>query len=133
MKQFVFIITLFLLAACASQKGIQGTDKSPIVEEDSVSYELVIVEPGFETWYQMNRNPTLDHSQQYYEYWNRIYVDAWNSASFWQHDKRLLGSYINYDSQIDYGMELNRKLFYYFQYVEQVLKIPIIANGPSVI
>ena len=40
---------------------------------------------------------------------------------------------IGYDPTVDYGFELNHKLFYYFQYVENVLKIQIMPGGPKVL
>ena len=37
---------------------------------------------------------------------------------------------IGYEPNVDYGFKLNHKLFYYFQYVEHKLRIPILSNGP---
>jgi len=34
---------------------------------------------------------------------------------------------------VDYGIEINHELFYYFQYVEQVLKIQIMPGGPRAV
>ena len=40
---------------------------------------------------------------------------------------------IGYNPEVDYGFELNHKLFYYFQYVENVLKIRIMEGGPKAV
>ncbi|MGQ7867944.1 DUF6146 family protein [Sunxiuqinia sp. sy24] len=133
MKNFIFILLILIFAACSSQQNIQLNEVSDKEENDSVSYELIVLDPGFETWYISYSKPSWYHSQSYYENWNQQYVNAWNYQSIWRRNSQLLDGQINYDSQTDYGLEINHKLFYYFQYVEQVLKIRIIANGPRAI
>lgn len=131
MKNLLFILLLVLLAACGTQKNIQIKETDQETEEDSVSYELIVLDPGFESWYITYSKPTWYHSQSYYENWNQHYVNAWNYQSIWKRNSQLLDGQINYDPQTDYGLEINHKLFYYFQYVEDVLNIPIIENGPK--
>ncbi len=51
----------------------------------------------------------------------------------WPHspeEDRSFQTIIGYEPGEDYGFELNNKLFYYFQYVEQVLRIPILDHRP---
>ncbi|MGQ8338071.1 DUF6146 family protein [Sunxiuqinia sp. A32] len=131
MKNLVFIIIILVIAACSSQKNIQIKEVSQNESADSVSYELIVLDPGFESWYIKYCKPTWYHSQSYYETWNQQYVNEWNHKSLWSHHSQLLDGQINYDHQIDYGLEINHKLFYYFQYVEDVLRIPILSNGPN--
>lgn len=133
MKNFAFILLVLIVAACASQNNIQLKEVNAEEENDSVSYELIVLDPGFESWYITYSKPSWYHSQSYYENWNQQYVNAWNYKTIWRHHSQLLDGQINYDSQTDYGLEINHKLFYYFQYVERVLKIRIIENGPRAI
>ena len=133
MKTLKFAIFLILIAACASQQNIQIKATDTVDTEDSVSYELIVLDPGFESWFLIYSKPSWYHSQQYYETWNEQYVNAWNYNSIWHRNARLLDGQIDYNPQIDYGLDINHKLFYYFQYVENELKIRILSNSPRAI
>ena len=133
MKQALLIVLLAVFAACSTPKNIQLKEVAENDEKDSVSYELIVLDPGFESWFITYSKPSWYHSQSYYENWNQQYVNAWNYHSIWRRNSQLLEGQINYEPLIDYGLEINHKLFYYFQYVERVLKIPIIENGPRAI
>jgi hypothetical protein len=136
MKRQVLLMIIMgtLLWACATQKGVVRVEKSDeITANDSLEYELVTFDGKFESWYIMQNVPSRFRSQEYYENWNHQYVNAWNYNST-QSGKNNFFEYIHgYDPTIDYGFELNHKLFYYFQYVENVLKIKILPAGPKAV
>jgi len=127
---FILVILLFL-AACAGNIKLSKIDiKDQETElKDSVEYELIIFDPGFETWFLTHSRPVWYHSLEYYENWNKQYVVAWNSKTMSPRYSKYFESAIDYDPFIDYGLELNHKLFYYFMYVENVLKIDILPSG----
>ena len=126
---YLFLIMLFIIA-CSSNQELSMQEATESAENDSVTYELVVLDPGFETWFITHRKPQWYHSQSYYENWNQQYVNAWNYGNMGYRHKQLINCYIDYDNRTDYGLELNHKLFYYFQYVENRLNIPILAVGP---
>jgi len=131
-KLFYLLMVVSFLSACSGPKGmvkIEPNEKSS--EEDSVEYELVVFDPGFETWYMLQNSPALYRSQQYYENWNRQYVSEWNYLATQPGKRSFFEPIVGYEPNVDYGFELNHKLFYYFQYVEHVLKIPILPNRPA--
>ncbi len=136
MKQKIFWVGIILLiAACSTQKGLVEI-KNNMAEstvEDSLEYELETFDGRFETWYQMHNNPSTYHSQQYYENWNRQYISAWNFNALNGRKNSFFEPIVGYEFTVDYGFELNHKLFYYFQYVEQVLKIQIMLGGPKAV
>lgn len=88
-------------------------------ESDSVEYELIVMDPGYESYLMMQ--PHMEyHSKQYYENWNLRYVREWN----YRHSQPLrygdfYETYIDYRPDIDYGMELNYRLYYYFRFFEK--------------
>ena len=136
MKQKIFWLGIILLiAACSTQKGLveikNNTAESTV--EDSLEYELETFDGRFETWYQMHNNPSTYRSQQYYENWNRQYISAWNYNALNRRKNSFFEPIVGYEFTVDYGFELNHKLFYYFQYVEQVLKIQIMPGGPKAV
>jgi hypothetical protein len=136
MRQIIFWLGIILLiAACSTQKGLV-TVKSNIGEssvEDSLEYDLETFDGRFETWYEMHNSPAMYRSQQYYENWNRQYVSAWNYNAMGGRRNSFFEPIIGYEYTVDYGFELNHKLFYYFQYVEHVLKIQIMPGGPRAV
>ncbi len=98
-------------------------------EKDSVEYELIVLDPRFESWL-VTQPPANFYSQQYYETWNQQYVTEWNH----RHNNPLrYGSfyetYIDYDPHIDYGLELNYRLYYYFRFIEDQYGIVLIPRG----
>jgi hypothetical protein len=122
---------LLFFAACTGNKKLSKVDiKNQETElADSVEYELIIFDPGYETWYLTHSKPVWFHSVEYYENWNNQYVVAWNSKAISPRYNKYFESTIDYDPFIHYGLELNHKLFYYFMYVEKALKINILPNG----
>lgn len=97
---------------------------------DTVEYELIIFDPGFQTWFVRVRQHEEMYSQEYLESWNMQLVTQWNN---------LLGrrgrpdcmpeTYLNYDPRIDYGKTLNYQLFYYFRYMQE--RCRIFTNFPQ--
>jgi len=136
MKKIVFWIGILLFAAsCSSQKKLAEKKTKPVVEiakADSVEYKLETFDSKFESWYAMQNNPAQYRTQSYYEYWNRQYVSEWNAKAADPIRNPFFETIIGYDPNVNYGFKLNHKLLYYFQYVEHVLKIPILPNGPHV-
>ncbi len=136
MKKIIFWIGILLfVASCSTQKKVTKTKTKPVVKiakKDSVEYKLETFDQNFETWYAMQNNPSTYRSLSYYEYWNRQYVSEWNAKAADPLRNPFFEPIIGYDPNVNYGFKLNHKLFYYFQYVEHVLKIPILPNGPHV-
>lgn len=134
-KALFFTLALVTaMAACSGLKGvvtIEPGDETTHLE-DSISYELIVLDPGFESWYLLHSSPTKYRLQSYYENWNHRYVTEWDYKARLPGKHSFFQPIHGYERGIDYGFELNHKLFYYFQYVERVLKIPIVANGPAI-
>jgi hypothetical protein len=128
---YFLLVILIFIAACAGNKKLSKIDiKNQGTElKDSVEYELIIFDSGYETWFLTHSKPVWYHSLVYYENWNKQYVVAWNSKAISPRYSKYFDSTIDYDPFINYGLELNHKLFYYFMYVERVLKIDILPSG----
>ncbi len=134
-KALFYILALMMtMVACSGLKGVVAIepDGEATLPEDSISYELIVLDPGFESWYMLHGTPTKYRSQSYYESWNHQYVNEWNYNASLSRKRSFFQPIHGYELGVDYGFELNHKLFYYFQYVEQVLKIPILPNRPAI-
>jgi hypothetical protein len=121
------LVSVFLLS-CAPVKKAGHPGRAEKVElvksaDDSTGYELIILDPGFQPWFDMNYRPIWYYSNDFLAAKNYQYVVAWNSRV---HDPRTLNNAadspfmleIDYRPTIDYGIELNYKLYYYFKYIE---------------
>ncbi len=130
MKYLVSILFIMLIAACSVNQKMNVQEMESEITDDSLTYELIVLDPGFESWFITHQKPEWFHSQQYYESWNERYVHAWNYGSIGYRHKQLMDCYIDYNPRVDYGLDINHKLFYYFQYVEGELKIPLVMGSP---
>jgi hypothetical protein len=129
MKHFtyLFITTLFLWSCGTSQSTSENTLESDIPEEDivritndEIEYEIIIIEPGFNAWLVSMARPEGYYSQSFMEARNRIYVQAWNSRVLQMNrfDPNLYAMQIDYQSNIDYGYDVNYQLYNYFIYFQ---------------
>lgn len=127
---FILVITLFIFA-CSTQKNIQVTkNDAETTVEDSTEYDVEMFDGKFDSWYQRYQTPANYRQQSYYESWNRQYVTMWNSKASSSSGKFPFDPVVGFDPTYDYGFELNHKLFHYFMYVENELKIRIMPGGP---
>lgn len=97
-------------------------------ESDSVEYELIVLDPGYESFLIM-QPPSEYYSQQYYEMWNYRYVLEWNLR--YMNGLRygdLYQVYIDYDQNINYGLELNYRLYYYFRFFEKENRVDLLPE-----
>ena len=90
------------------------------IENDDLEYEIIIIEPGFNTWLATVAKPEGYYSQSYLESRNRIWVQEWNNRVLqpFTYSPNLYEMQIDYDPTIDYGYEVNYKLFNYFVYFQ---------------
>ncbi len=124
-------LLLFLASSCHSTQKVQAPNQKVemVSDPDSTSYELIVLDPGFDSYLATQPSANF-HSQQYYETWNYQYVLEWNQR--YRNPLRYGGFYeseINYDPQVDYGLELNYRLYYYFQFIKDKYGIKLINRG----
>ncbi|MGX1930343.1 DUF6146 family protein [Flagellimonas sp. 2504JD4-2] len=128
----VFVSTAMLLS-CTSQK--QALDITPDeqayfdsddeekveIKDDETEYEIIIIEPGFFTWLQSIARPEGYYSQSFLENRNQLMVIAWNQRVLQPQffNSNLYELRIDYDPGIDYGYEVNYKLYNYFIYFQR--------------
>ena len=91
------------------------------IASDKTEYEIIIIEPGFNFWLQSIARPEDYYSQSYLENRNQIYVTTWNQRVLLpsQFDPSLYEMQSDYSPNIDYGYEVNYKLYNYFIYFQR--------------
>ena len=126
---FLFTACLFGFFSCSGLKSVQSsTEKQNSVridgsEADSTEYDVIVMDPGFESWFIKNRKPPWYHTKEFLEIKNWQYVSAWNhkalSGSFqMQNSNNPFTEAIDYRHNVDYGLDVNYKLYYYFKFIE---------------
>ncbi|WP_124980425.1 DUF6146 family protein [Nonlabens xiamenensis] len=90
------------------------------IANDSLEYEVIIIEPGFFSWLA-TQPPRGFYSQSTMEIVNSRKVLIYNlrSRNPIQFDPNLYPFPIDYERDIDYGYEVNYMLYNYFLFFEQ--------------
>lgn len=91
------------------------------IANDEIEYEIIIIEPGFNFWLQSIAKPEGYYSQSFLENRNQIMVTNWNQRVMQpqRFNPNLYELQIDYQLGIDYGYEVNYKLYNYFIYFQR--------------
>ncbi|MDC6364579.1 MULTISPECIES: DUF6146 family protein [Flavobacteriaceae] len=94
------------------------------IKDEETEYEIIIIEPGFFAWLQSIARPEGYYSQPFLENRNMLMVMEWNRRVMQptQFSPNLYEMQINYEPGIDYGYEVNYKLYNYFIYFQRKYK-----------
>lgn len=130
--RFIIILTGLLLSiySCDSSKSAMKGDSDTEmandtvrIANDSLEYEILIIEPGFNSWL-VTQFPREYYSLSTLENRNAFYVSAYNRRVLdpSRYNPDLYPQQINYELNIDYGLEVNYLLYNYFVYFEKTYK-----------
>ena len=89
------------------------------IANDDIEYEVIIIEPGFNSWLMGRAKQRGYYNQFYLENRNRLLVLEWNNRV---RQPTVYGNLyemtIDYRPNIDYGYEVNYLLYNYFVYFQ---------------
>ncbi|MEO8772978.1 MAG: DUF6146 family protein [Gelidibacter sp.] len=133
MKSIARLLFLgLLIVSCGSSKSaVNRTSNSNTtlqdtvrIANDSLEYEILIIEPGFNSWLASTAKPEGYYSQSYMETRNIQYVMEWNQRVLQpqRYNSNLYELQIDYQPNVDYGYEVNYKLYNYFIYFQLTYK-----------
>ena len=88
-------------------------EKPVVIANDSLEYEIIILDIGFTLYLNTIARPMNYYSKNYLENKNAIYVINWNMRALnpSRFDSSIYENVIEYNSQVNYGLEVNYKLF----------------------
>jgi len=137
MKQLLLIlVAIVAFYSCESSKStMKGSpDIAPVndtirIANDSLEYEILIIEPGFNTWI-LTQPPKGYYGIPFLESRNRNFVSEYNNRVLnpQRYSTILYPMQINYDMGTHYGLEVNYMLYNYFLYFQQKYKQKFIAG-----
>lgn len=128
MKYLITILTLgLLLYSCdASKSSMKGDKDNNIASDtvrianDSLEYEIIIIEPGFNAFLATQPSKGF-HGLNFLETRNRLFVTEYNQRvnNPQIFSPKLYPIPINYEFNVDYGLEVNYKLYNYFLFFQR--------------
>jgi len=121
---YFFLLGLFIYS-CGSGRDIKSSPASATANDtvrianDSLQYEIIIIEPGFNLFINSLAKPEGYYSQSYLESKNQILVQEYNSRvrTPLRYNSNLYIQEINYESFVNYGYNVNYMLYNYFVYL----------------
>ncbi len=132
MKNLMYVVLLGLFIYSCSSTKEKSTDYDRMGQNDAVSdtvriandsleYEIIIIDPGYSYFLNAIAMPEGYHSQSYLENKNRFLVSDYNQRvnEPFRYDPDIYVQRINYDPDINYGYEVNYKLYNYFVYLSR--------------
>ena len=130
MKKLLFLgLILLSFWACNTTKTIAASEDKTSkpkasdtirIANEELQYEIIIIDPGFNSWVISQAKPRNFYSQSYLEGRNRIYVAEWNNRTMQpqRYNPNLYEMRIDYSSGTDYGYEVNYLLYNYLIYFQ---------------
>nr|WP_052519983.1 DUF6146 family protein [Nonlabens ulvanivorans] len=124
---FLFIALLTIIISCNSyQPAVNNNNATGSVTDtlrianDSLEYEIIIIEPGFNSWL-VTQPPRGFYSQSTLELRNNFSVREYNLRvnNPINYHPDLYVWRIDYDRNVDYGYEVNYLLYNYFLFFEK--------------
>lgn len=133
MKNFLYILIVFLvILGCSTSKSNIAMDEKPIatsndtlkIVNEELEYEVIIIEPGFDSWLVSTAYPRGYLSQSYMEAKNYIYVTEWNYRVRVpeKYPPNLYEMTIDYNPTINYGYEVNYLIYNYMIFFQNKYK-----------
>ncbi|WNM18108.1 DUF6146 family protein [Flavobacterium capsici] len=126
----VFLLLFALIIGCNSSKsGFKNTDNQTNgsvndtvkIANDELEYEVIIIDPGFNSWLLSTARPRGYYSESYLENRNYLFITEWNNRvnQPMRYNPNLYEMRIDYDPSIHYGYEVNYLIYNYMIYFQQ--------------
>ena len=130
---YCLIIVLVLLSCKTSNKTISATNvkektgkasDTVRIANDELQYEIIIIDPGFNSWLVSNAKPRNFYSLNELENKNIFLVSEWNRRVLepFRFNPNLYEQRIDYQQGVHYGFEVNYLLYNYFLYFQKKYK-----------
>jgi len=125
MKKFQAILVLLTVLSLnaysltIARSTLTKADSLHISATDSIEYEIIIFDSGFQSWLITNAKPMSYHTNEYYQNKNLMLVAEWNNRVRTNRYRPPYEYEIEYSPLVDYGLEVNYQLYWYFRYMEQ--------------
>ncbi|HET8839553.1 MAG TPA: DUF6146 family protein [Flavobacteriaceae bacterium] len=116
---FYFGLFILFVYGCGSMDSKKMESENDVVEisNDSLDFKLLVFEPDFDSWLA-TKPPKGAYDLGYLEQKNRYYTREYNRRALIPQYGNLYPNTINYDPELDYGLELNYMLYMYYEFFQ---------------
>ena len=135
MKNLLYaaMVILFVIGCSTTKSNFETSGKTSVAKKtptkndtirianDSLEYEVIIIDPGFNIWLNSVARPRGFYSQSVLENRNIFFVSEYNRRVLepFRYNPSLYEMRIDYQSNINYGYEVNYLLYNYFMYFQR--------------
>lgn len=131
LKQILTLFSVYLFFVACSSSSIKNKsslkEESVVIANESLEYEIIIIDIGFNVFLNSIAKPEGYYSQSYLENRNRLFVTNWNirANNPSKFNSRIYENIIDYQPNVDYGYDVNYKLFNYFMFAQRKYKMSL--------
>ena len=132
MKYFLVLISFLLFSHCASQNSAAKPTESESMKpekNDDGEWDLIVIDSQYDYFLKSMAKSINMYSETQLKAKNAFLVSEWNSYYFSGRYRNVIESSIDYDSQENYGLKFEYKLYQVFAYVQW--KYGLRMNGLS--
>jgi len=136
----ILIVLLTIIACSTTSQNVTVNNNSNNKKEndtvrianDSLEYEVIIIDNGFSFWLNSMALPRNYHSLSFLENKNYQYVTEWNNRALQPNrfSPNLYEMRIDYQPQIHYGYEVNYLIYNYMIYFQNTYKQKLAGYVP---
>jgi hypothetical protein len=126
LKRFTYIFAiLFALTSCSTQAPVRDADSLSFEKNDENEYDIIVLDTEYNMYLLSIAKPMKFYSEEYYKTKNIMYVSEWNSRVSKPHryDPNFYSMRIDYLPTENYGINLEYKLYNYFQFIKWKYKV----------
>jgi hypothetical protein len=125
----IFSFSIYAIGPSGINSQMIASDSISINQADSLEYDIIITEVGYDNWLITNAQPKWYYTNEYYRNKNQFYVIDWNNRVIQYMGRPPFEEQIFYDPNIDYGLDVNYKLYWYFRFMEHKYDIRLNGGG----
>ncbi len=119
----IIVIMGFLYTNCSNLSKIKPDHHTLEVVEEKEEWDIIVLDVEYTTFLNSVARPKEFYSESYYSTRNLFYVTEWNNRFRSGRNPDLYEVEIHYDSNEDYGLDFEYKLFNFFKFVEWKYKV----------
>lgn len=108
-----------IIGKAQNEMAVARANDTVRIANDSLEYEVIIIDPGFNSWLYGRAKPRGYYGEPYLRNKNLFWVNEWNvRVSNPQRYGDLYQLRIDYDARTEYGYEVNYLLYNYLVYFQ---------------
>lgn len=126
---FTLLILSLFLYSCTTNKSLvldHKKDETATLSDtvrianEELEYEVIILEPGFNSWLVSQARPRGYYTETFLENRNQVWITEWNNRVMQpqRFNPNLYQMQINYDRYIHYGYEVNYLIYNYLVFFQ---------------